>query len=92
MNSFVITYLNKIYKKVYSNLMQCQVIWEKPQQLTFYVKSLLEENHKNYQITNDSAIMKIQTKMLSVIGPLTKLWSFIDGALNSNEDKVEFTM
>lgn len=39
----------------------------KPQQLTFYVKSLLEENHKNYQITNDSAIMKIQTKILSVI-------------------------
>ena len=26
------------------------------------------------------------------MGPLTKLWSIIDGELNSIEDKVEFTM
>ena len=36
--------------------------------------------------------MKLQAKILSVMGPLTKPWSFIDGALNSNEDKLELIM
>ena len=53
---------------------------------------MLNDNHKNYQMANDEALMKIQTKILSVIGPLTMLWSIIDGELNSNEDKVEATI
>ena len=36
--------------------------------------------------------MKIQAKILSVMGSLTKPWSFTDGALNSNEDKLELIM
>ena len=60
--------------------------------LDTFVKFMLNDNHKNYQMANDEALMKIQTKILSVIGPLTMLWSIIDGELNSNEDKVEATI
>lgn len=47
-----------------------------------FVKSLLENNLQNYEMKNDKAMIKIQTNILNVIGPQTKLWS----------DYVELTM
>ena len=37
-----------------------------------FLKSLIDQNHKIYQITNYKPLVKIQTKILSVMGPLDK--------------------
>jgi len=57
-----------------------------------FIKSLMEDNYKSYQVNNDKTLGRIQSRIMNSMGPLTKLWSLIDEALTSNLEKVEVTM
>lgn len=64
----------------------------KPATLDNYLKSILEERHKPYVVTEDKASSKIQQKLTDVMGPLSRVWSVIQKGLTSENGLIEQSM
>ena len=65
---------------------------ERAPRMDSFITSLLEENRKSYQVSNDKHLVKLQSKILDIMGPLTRLWVMVGGALESNSESVVFTV
>ena len=57
--------------------------------LDSYLKELLEEQNKKACLSGENALARVQTRIGYVYGPLTKLWSLVEGERFSmcEEDK-----
>ena len=53
----------------------------RPRKLDEYYKELLEENRAKRELTLDGTLEKIQSKMLNIMGALSKPWFRFEEAL-----------
>ena len=49
-----------------------------------FLKELLEESHKEKELSWDGIIQKIQLKVINVFGPLTNIWASLDEIKDPN--------
>ena len=54
-----------------------------------FVKDILKDKKKQRDLDLDSALEKIQGRIRSVMGPLSKIWTAVESARLSQEDSVE---
>lgn len=75
---------------LYENPVPSNVI--KPKRLDDFFKELLEEQKKRSEMALDDALEKIQQKTLNILGPLSKVWLVIEGAIASSDDRTEIQL
>ena len=49
-----------------------------PAPLDDFLRGVLEENHKYLQMQEDKLLLKMQQKVLNILGPLSKIWQKIE--------------
>ena len=57
-----------------------------------FVKELMEEQRNFFQLSSDKVFKKIQQKVLTVMGPLGKVWLTLENAMSTKRQKVEITL
>ena len=70
---------NVLYDPVPSNIREVP-------QLDNYMKTILSDNSKFTTLKWEKTLKTIQDKVISVFGPLTKLWLLIDSEKENNQD------
>ena len=52
------------------------------------MKELLLEKRNHFEIMSDTNLVKLQQKLLDVIGPLSKIWTTAESAKTSQDEQV----
>ena len=97
MAQFVKKYFNTYVKEtdLHSSIMKENPVPSNmtgPAKLDNYLRSLLEEQKKQSCILVDKSQIKLQQKIINVMGPLGKAWSLLQNALSGSSDRVEVHM
>ena len=75
--TFTYLYPRERYSGFY-NPVPYNILQGKP--LDTFLKELLEDQHKTKEKAWDSTLEKIQCKVVSVLGPLSKVWDTLEAA------------
>ena len=46
--------------------------------LDYFLRGVLEDHNKHFQIQQDKLFQKVQQKLLNAMGPLSKMWQKIE--------------
>ena len=56
------------------------------------MRELLLEKRNHFEITSDTNLVKLQQRLLDVMGPLRKIWTTVESAKNSQDEQVEVAL
>ena len=59
-----------------------------PKKMDDFMKELLLEKRNHFEIMSDTNLVKLQQKLLDVIGPLSKIWTTAESAKTSQDEQV----
>ena len=54
-----------------------------------FIRELLSEKGNHFEITSDTNLVKLQQRLLDVMGPLSKIRATVESAKNSQDEQVE---
>ena len=63
-----------------------------PKNMDDFMRDLLLEKKNHFEITSDTNLVKLQQRLLDVMGPLRKIWTTAESAKNSQYEQVEVTL
>ena len=64
----------------------------KPHVLDDFLKELMEEQNKSFQVNIDKMLERLQHKTVNIMDPLSRVWLSLDNAMNTKKRKVEITL
>ena len=83
------------YEKLKEQILTCDSVpvnLDKVRNLDDFLKDLLKEKHKNYELNTEEVLEKLQRKTVDIMGPLSKFWHILETVKNSNEENVEISI
>ena len=63
-----------------------------PKNMDDFMRDLLLEKKNHFEITSDTNLVKLQQRLLDVMGPLRKIWTIVESAKNSQDEQVEVAL
>ena len=63
-----------------------------PKKMDDFMRELLLEKRNHFEITSDTNLVKLQQRLLDVMGPLRKIWTTVESAKNSQDEQVEVAL
>ena len=63
-----------------------------PKKMDDFIRELLLEKRNHFEITSDANLVKLQQRLLDVMGPLSKIWATVESAKNSQDEQVEVSL
>ena len=57
-----------------------------PKKMDDFMRELLLEKRNHFEITSDTNLVKLQQRLLDVMGPLSKIWATVESAKNSQDE------
>ena len=63
-----------------------------PQKMDEFMRELFLEKRNHFEITSDTNLVKLQQRLLDVMGPLSKIWATVESAKNSQDEQVEVSL
>ena len=63
-----------------------------PKNMDDFMRDLLLEKKNHFEITSDTNLVKLQQRLLDVMGPLSKIWATVESAKNSQDEQVEVSL
>ena len=63
-----------------------------PKQMDDFMRELLLEKRNHFEIVSDTNLVKLQQRLLDVMGPLSKIWTTVESAKNSQDEHAEVSL
>ena len=63
-----------------------------PKKMNDFMRELLLEKRNHFEITSDTNLVKLQQRLLDVMGPLSKIWTTVESAKNSQDEHAEVSL
>ena len=92
MSNFLCILLKRGYRRVLWIKTQCQGMSIHPQKMDEFMTELFLEKRNHFEITSDTNLVKLQQRLLDVMGPLSKIWATVESAKNSQDEQVEVSL